>query len=165
MAPFSSNSISPALTGDIYTASILVSCGRGLEDDDGFHLATEVAQAISAQIVGTRAAIDAGWISHDRELGLSGARVSPRLYIGCGVSGTNFHTIGMKHAQHIIAINNDPLARIFTLAHTAVIGDVKPILRALLQDLQSVPHSLTNQQKFPILSNSFLQKLYTKQIN
>lgn len=162
MAPFSSNSISPALTGDIYTASILVSCGRGLEDDDGFHLATEVAQAISAQIVGTRAAIDAGWISHDRELGLSGARVSPRLYIGCGVSGTNFHTIGMKHAQHIIAINNDPLARIFTLAHTAVIGDVKPILRALLQDLQSVPPLSDESAKISYLIQFFSSKAIHK---
>ena len=155
MVPFSSNSISSVLTGDIYTAPILISCGRGLEDDAGFYLAAEVAQAISAQIVGTRAAIDAGWISHDRELGLSGARVSPRLYIGCGVSGTNFHTIGMKHSQHIIAINNDPLARIFTLAHTSVIGDVKPILHALLQDLQSFPPPSDESAKISYLIHFF----------
>ena len=142
MGPFSNNPISPALSGDIHTARILVSCGRGLENRKGFDLAVQVAEAISAQIVGTRAAHDAGWISHDRELGLSGARLAPDLYIGCGVSGTNFHTIGMKNSKYIIAINHDPLARIFTMADICIVDDVKSVLHALLQ-------SIKKQECFP----------------
>ncbi len=125
--------------GDVYASPILVSCGRGLLNEEGFRLAVEVAEAVSGQIVGTRAAVDAGWITHHRELGLSGIRATPQLYLGCGVSGTNFHTIGMKHARHIAAINTDPLARIFTMAEVCVRQDAQQVLRELLAALRARP--------------------------
>lgn len=130
---------SPSLIGDVYTSPILISCGRGLMDEEGFRLAVKVAERVSGQIVGTRAAVDAGWITHHRELGLSGIRATPKLYLGCGVSGTNFHTIGMKHAEHIAAINVDPLARIFTMAEVCVLQDAKQVLREMLAELETRP--------------------------
>ena len=125
------------LLGDVYASPILVCCGRGLQDREGFELAIRVAEVLGGQIVGTRAAVDKGWIDHHRELGLSGLRTAPELYLGCGVSGTNFHTIGMRQAKHIAAISTDPLARIFALAEVCVLRDAKETLRELLAEAEA----------------------------
>ena len=147
----------PSLIGDVSASPILLSCGRGLQDDEGFHLAVETADALSAQIVGTRAAVDAGWITHHRELGLSGLRAAPKLYLGCGVSGTNFHTIGMKHAAHIAAINTDPLAKIFTMAEVCVLQDAKQVLRELLAALKDSPPAADSDETIAFVLD-FLKK-------
>ena len=120
------------MTGDLQTAEVILCCGRGLQNKSNFHLALQVADCIQAQITGTRAAVDLGWIPANREIGLSGARVAPQLYIGCGVSGTNFHIIGIKQAKKIIAINTDPLAPIFQIADIGIEADVCKVLLALM---------------------------------
>lgn len=120
------------MTGDLQTAEVILCCGRGLQNKRNLNLAFRVADCIQAQIAGTRAAVDLGWIPANREIGLSGARVEPQIYIGCGVSGTNFHTMGMKHAKKIIAINTDPLAPIFQIADIRIEEDVCKVLFALM---------------------------------
>jgi electron transfer flavoprotein alpha subunit len=120
------------MTGNLQEAEVILSCGRGLQTKSGFDLAFRAAGCISAQIAGTRAAVDMGWIPADREIGLSGARVAPEIYIACGVSGTNFHMIGIKHAKKVIAINTDPSAPIFQKADIRIEEDVGKVLLDLL---------------------------------
>lgn len=91
---------------------------------------------LGAQVGGTRGALDAGWISHDREIGLSGVRVAPELYVGFGLSGANFHTIGMEHAGYIVAVNCDPSARIHELAHCSVFKDAGLCIQQLTEHLK-----------------------------
>ena len=129
-----SNNISPALTGDLHRAEIVISAGRGLVEKDGFLLSVLFAERIDAQLGGTRAAVDLGWIDYSREIGMSGVRISPKLYIGFGVSGTNFHTMGIKGAGTIVAVNNDRNARIFEYADLRIVNDARSVLASLLED-------------------------------
>lgn len=140
MGTFLSDSDSPALQGDLLTAPIIVAVGRGVKDLEGFSLMVKFAEAIRAQVAATRGAADEGWISGKREIGLSGKRVSPELYIGCGVAGANFHTIGMEHSKTIVAVNIDPIARIFELSDIGIVDDVKTCISKIHQGL---PHTET----------------------
>ena len=127
------------MQGDLLTAEIIVAVGRGVKDLEGFALMVRFAEAVHAQVAGTRGAVAEGWLSMERELGLSGKRVSPRLYIGCGVAGANFHTVGMKDSQTIIGINTDRRARIFELADYAIVDDVKTCITGILRGLPADP--------------------------
>ena len=132
----SSNKIvSPSLSGDLLTAEIVVAVGRGVKDREGFALMVRFAEAIHAQLAATRGAVDEGWLPRERELGLSGKRVAPKLYIGCGVAGANFHTVGMSRAGTVIAVNTGPLARIFQLADLGIVDDVRTCVAHILRVL------------------------------
>ena len=98
---------------------------------EGFSRLLCFADLIHAQVGGTRGAVDLGWIDKQREIGMSGKRVHPKLYIACGLSGANFHTIGMEHADIIVAINTDKKARIFELADIGILADAKAYLAQL----------------------------------
>ncbi len=135
MEPSSSNALSPAATGDLFTAETVVAVGRGVKDREGFALMVRFAEAAGAQLAATRGAVDEGWLPRERELGLSGKRIAPRLYIGCGVAGANFHTVGMDRAGTVVAINIDRRARIFQLADYGVICDVLSCVRYVLERL------------------------------
>lgn len=124
------------LTGDLKTARVIVAGGRGLGSRENFQAMVELAEMLGAQVGGTRGALDAGWIPHDREIGLSGIRTAPELYLGFGLSGANFHTIGMEHAKYIVAVNPDPKARIHELAHCGVLEDAGACIRELTDHLR-----------------------------
>ena len=131
MARSLSRDSSPALCGDLQNAPVVFAAGRGVGNEDTFRLLVVLAERFGAQVAGTRPAVDAAWIGHRRELGLSGLRVSPALYIGFGVSGTNFHTMGMRKSEMIVAVNTDPSARIAEMADIFIAEDVHAFLEAL----------------------------------
>ena len=121
-----------ALSGDLGKARVVIGIGRGLRSEGTFAEVLTFAERIGAQIAGTRAPVDMQWVSEDREVGLSGRRITPDLYIAIGLSGANFHTIGMHTAKKIIAINTDKKARIFRIADFCVYEDADRVLRYLL---------------------------------
>lgn len=126
------------LTGDLKRARVVVAGGRGLGGRENFQAMVELAEMLGAQVGGTRGALDAGWLPHDREIGLSGVRVVPELYLGFGLSGANFHTIGMEHAGYIVAVNPDSKARIHELAQCSILEDAGLCIRKLTRYLQQL---------------------------
>jgi electron transfer flavoprotein alpha subunit len=123
---------------DITQSDILVSVGRGLKEDKNLPLIEELAKAIKADIAGSRAATDAGWIPHDRQVGTSGKAVKPKLYIAMGISGAFQHVAGMKGAKTVVAINKDPEAPIFAVADYAIVDDMFKIVPKLTEKLKEL---------------------------
>ncbi|MDW7740349.1 MAG: electron transfer flavoprotein subunit alpha/FixB family protein [Bacillota bacterium] len=123
---------------DITQSDILVAVGRGLKEDKNLPLVEELAKAIKADIAGSRAATDAGWIPHDRQVGTSGKSVKPKLYIAMGISGAFQHIAGMKGAKTVVAINKDPEAPIFTVADYAIVDDMFKVVPKLTEKLKEM---------------------------
>jgi len=117
-------------------AEIVVAGGMGLGSGDNWRLVQELADAVGGSVAATRRAVDEGWIASDRQIGLTGKTVRPKLYIACGISGAIQHTMGMKDARAIIAINTDREAPIFKMADVGVVGDVVKVLPALTAKLR-----------------------------
>ena len=123
---------------DITQSDILVSVGRGLKEDKNLPLVEDLAKIIKADIAGSRAATDAGWIPHDRQVGTSGKAVKPKLYIALGISGAFQHLAGMKGSKTIVAINKDPEAPIFTVADYAIVDDMFKVVPKLTEKLKEL---------------------------
>lgn len=123
---------------DITQSEILVAVGRGLKEDKNLPSIEELAQSIKADIAGSRAATDAGWIPHDRQVGTSGKTVKPKLYLALGISGAFQHLAGMKGAKTIVAVNKDPEAPIFTVADYAIVDDMFKVVPALTEKLKEL---------------------------
>ncbi len=109
-------------------ASIIVAGGYGLGSKANFKLVTELANTIGAEVAGSRAAVDAGFITPDRQVGQTGVTVRPKLYIAVGISGAIQHRAGMQESNKIMAINSDPDAPIFGVAHYGIVGDATQII-------------------------------------
>lgn len=122
------------------SAEIIVAGGRGLGGPEGFRLVYDLANALGGSVGASRAAVDAGWISYDHQIGQTGKQVSPKLYIACGISGAVQHLSGMKSSDVIVAVNNDPEAPIFQIATYGIIGDVHQILPMMTEAWKAVLH-------------------------
>ena len=132
-------------TVDISEADIVVAGGRGVGDAAEFDLIWQVADLVSASVASSRPVVDAGWVSKDRQVGLTGKTVSPGLYLSCGISGAIQHTMGMKDSKQIIAINNNPDAPILKIANVRILADLHEFLPALIERLRQVKGSQANK--------------------
>lgn len=107
-------------------ARVVVAGGRGVAGD--FTLVEELADVLGGAVGATRIATDEGWIDHSAQIGQTGATISPRLYVGVGISGAIHHTAALQGAEVIVAVNTDPDAQIFALADFGVVGDLREVL-------------------------------------
>ena len=120
----------------ISDAEILVVGGRGLQKEADLEMVKELAALLGGDWATSRPLVEKGWTTNDRQIGLSGRTVRPRLIITCGVSGAIQFTACMNASDHIVAINTDPDAPIFQVAHVAIVGDLYDILPRLIRQLK-----------------------------
>ena len=118
---------------DITAQAKLVSIGRGIGSKDNVELAEELAQKLGATVSSSRPVVDAGWLPRTRQVGKSGLKVKPKLYLMLGISGAPEHLEGMKSAELIIAINTDKKAPIFNVAHYGATADLFEVAEAMLE--------------------------------
>ncbi|HWP57534.1 MAG TPA: electron transfer flavoprotein subunit alpha/FixB family protein [Candidatus Acidoferrales bacterium] len=116
---------------DLTKAAIIVAVGRGIGGAEKIRLVSELAEALGGVLACSRPVVDVGWLPRERQVGASGKTVAPKVYIACGISGAIQHLSGMRESKRIIAINKDPNAPIFQVAHFGVIGDLFEIVPAL----------------------------------
>lgn len=117
-------------------ADVIVTAGRGFEQEKNVELAKELADLLGGTVGATRAAVDAGWLSGRTQIGQTGVTVSPKLYVACGVSGAIQHIVGMQGSEIIVSINKDAEAPIFDVTTYGLVGDVKEILPLLTKRIQ-----------------------------
>ena len=116
---------------DITKAEIVVSVGRGIGTAEKIPVIAELAEALGGVLACSRPVVDVGWLPRERQVGASGRTVTPKVYVACGISGAIQHLTGMRDSHRIIAINKDPDAPIFGVAHVGVVGDLFEIVPAL----------------------------------
>jgi electron transfer flavoprotein alpha subunit len=122
-------------------ASIVVAGGLGIGKRDNWGLITELAQTLDAAVGASRAVVESGWAPYSQQVGYSGVKVAPQLYIAIGISGALHHLAGISQAKAIVAINIDPKAEIFKVAQLGVIGDAATVVPALTQRLREIRQS------------------------
>jgi electron transfer flavoprotein alpha subunit len=118
---------------NIKGAGIIVAGGYGVGSKENFNLLFELAEVLGGEVGASRAAVDAGYIEHERQIGQTGTTVRPKLYIACGISGQIQHRAGMEESAQIIAINTDPEAPINSIADYVITGDVSEIIPKMIK--------------------------------
>ena len=115
---------------------VLVVCGRGVKKPEDIAMLEELADLLGGKVASTRAVVEAGWIEAKRQIGLSGRTVKPKLIITCGVSGAIQFVAGMSNSECIVAINTDPKASIFKVAHVGIVGDLYKVVPELIEQVR-----------------------------
>lgn len=122
---------------NLKVARIIVAGGAGVGSKEGFALIQQLADTVGGVVGASRAAVDAGWMSHDHQIGQTGTTVRPKLYIAAGISGSVQHRAGMDQSARILAIDTDPQAPIFSVAHYGIVGDLHKVLPLMIQAYRS----------------------------
>ncbi len=118
---------------NIKNSPIIVAGGYGVGSKENFQLLHELADTLGAEVGASRAAVDAGFTEHARQIGQTGVTVRPKLYIACGISGQIQHIAGMQESSIIISINNDPAAPINTIADYVINGNIEDVVPKLIK--------------------------------
>lgn len=121
---------------NITDASVVVSAGKGLKTPEDIKLIETLAKALGGVVGGSRPLIDEGFLTKPHQVGYSGNRVKPKLYVACGISGAPQHQAGMKEADIILAINTDPSAPIFNIADYGIVGDLYQVIPSLIEAIE-----------------------------
>ncbi|PSQ67171.1 MAG: electron transfer flavoprotein subunit alpha/FixB family protein [Halobacteriales archaeon SW_9_67_24] len=124
---------------DISEAEVLVSVGRGIEDEENIALIEALAETLDATLSSSRPIVDNGWLPKNRQVGQSGKQVTPEVYIAIGISGAVQHVAGMKGAETIVAINTDSNAPIYDLADYGIVDDLFEVVPALIEEFGGEP--------------------------
>ena len=137
--------ISDAKNAFLDKAEVIVAVGLGLGAKRNLILAEELAEVLGGTLAGSRGAVEAGWLTHDQQVGQSGVTVRPKVYIAIGISGAIQHLVGMETSDFIIAINNDPEASILKVANYGIVGDLFQIVPALTAEFKKrLQHGVAN---------------------
>ncbi len=121
---------------DITATEILISIGRGIEDEENLEIVQSLAEAMGGEVCCSRPVVDKGWLPKSRQVGTSGLTVSPKVYIAAGISGSFQHIGGLKGAPYVVAINKDAAAPIFGVADVGIVGDLLEVLPALEEAIE-----------------------------
>lgn len=122
-----------AAKNNLKGSAIVVAGGYGMGSKEGFDMLFQLAKELHGEVGASRAAVDAGWVDHDRQIGQTGVTVHPKVYIACGISGQIQHIAGMQDAGIIISINNDPDAPINKIADYVIVGTVEEVVPKLIK--------------------------------
>ena len=120
------------------SADFVIGCGRGVGDEEGMKKVQEFATSVGAAFGVTKPLVDKAWIGHEFQIGITGKKIAPKVYIALGISGAIQHKLGIQDAEYIIAVNKDPDAPIFKYAHYGIVGDLFEALPALEAELKKL---------------------------
>jgi electron transfer flavoprotein alpha subunit len=123
--------------GNLDEAEVVIGIGRGLGGKENLKIVNRLSGLLDAAVGGSRGVVDAGWLPHNQQIGLTGRVISPKMYIALGVSGAVQHLVGVRTAKEIVAINVDPEAPIFKVATYGIVGDLFTVLPTLISELES----------------------------
>ena len=122
---------------NIKNSPIIISGGYGVGSKENFDLLFQLADVLGADVGASRAAVDAGFVDHDRQIGQTGVTVRPKVYIACGISGQIQHIAGMQDSSIIISINNDPEAPINAISDYVITGEVETVIPKMIKFYKS----------------------------